>query len=83
MSLSLEETRAKLTAHFPDDTASEPDRWSALWEKGFLPWDRGVPNPALIDVLADRQDLIGDCMVNSRDHGELRKRALVPGCGTC
>ena len=82
MSLSLKEARAKLASHFADGKASEPDRWSALWDKGdFLPWDQGKPNPAFTDILTGRQDLIGSCTVQNH-HGETqRKTALVPGCG--
>ena len=82
MSLSLHDARAKLISHFAGDSASEPSRWSALWDDGsFLPWDRGESNPALIDVLTDRQDLIGNCMIKTRDGEQQRKQALVPGCG--
>ena len=82
MSLPLEEARAKLASHFADGKASEPDRWSALWDKGdFLPWDRGKPNPALADILTARQDLIGNCTAQNHKGERQRKRALVPGCG--
>lgn len=74
--------RARLLAHFSGDTAEHKERWSKLWDKGdFLPWDRGVWNPALEDVLAERQDLIGSRFVNNAECGQRRKRALVPGCG--
>lgn len=76
------DARAQLLAHFSGDTAAHSDRWSELWDKGdFLPWDRGTPNPALKDVLAQRQDLIGDCFVTDGKGGRRRKKALVPGCG--
>lgn len=82
MDVSLQEARARLMSHFADDSAARPDRWADLWDKGdFLPWDRGQPNPALIDVLADRQDFIGDCMKEGASGQKRRKRALVPGCG--
>ena len=56
--------------------------WSTLWDEGdFLPWDRATPNPALDDVLAYRQDLIGDCFVGDGKDGQRRKKALLPGCG--
>ncbi|KAI4287650.1 MAG: hypothetical protein L6R35_003093 [Caloplaca aegaea] len=73
--------RARLKAHFDVDTASHPDRWAKLWDAGnFLPWDRGTPNPAFVDLLDQRKDLIGGCFVE--DAGKRRrKRALVPGCG--
>ena len=79
---SLEESRAKLISHFAGDSAAKPERWSALWDEGnFLPWDRGKPNPALEDVLEDRQDLIGTSMGAQSGEEKCRKRALVPGCG--
>lgn len=73
--------RARLLALFSGDTKHN-DTWSKLWDKGdFLPWDRGTPNPALEDILLERQGLIGDCFVPD-DHGRRRrKKALVPGCG--
>ncbi|KAI4144825.1 MAG: hypothetical protein L6R39_004028 [Caloplaca ligustica] len=73
--------RARLKAHFDVPPASHPDRWAKLWETGdFLPWDRGTPNPALLELLNQRKDLIGDCFVE--DAGKRRrKRALIPGCG--
>ncbi|KAE8384562.1 S-adenosyl-L-methionine-dependent methyltransferase [Aspergillus alliaceus] len=39
-------------------------------------WDRGMPSPALIDILEGRQDLLNPFTADRR-----RKRALVPGCG--
>lgn len=76
------DARERLLAHFSGDTTAHTHRWSELWDKGdFLPWDRGTPNPALEDVLAHRQDLIGDCFVRDGIGGKRRKKALVPGCG--
>lgn len=43
-----------------------------------MPWDRAAPNPALIDTLNDRKDLLGDSPL--LPNGQ-RKRAFVPGCG--
>ncbi|KAL8916203.1 MAG: hypothetical protein Q9208_008655 [Pyrenodesmia sp. 3 TL-2023] len=73
--------RARLRAHFDVAPTSHPDRWNKLWDAGnFLPWDRITPNPAFVDLLDQRKDLIGDCFVE--DAGKRRrKRALVPGCG--
>lgn len=80
--MALQDARSRLLEHFDNDSSKQPDRWSALWNKGdFLPWDRGMPNPALVDVLTYRQDLIGTCF-KEEDNGENhRKKALVPGCG--
>jgi SAM-dependent methyltransferase len=74
--VSRTEARAKLLEHFKG-RENEPSAWDELWkENEFLPWDRGLPNPALVDVLNDRKDLIGD-----PTDGMRRKKALVPGCG--
>lgn len=77
------DARAQLLKHFAVDTAEHQNRWSQLWDKGdFLPWDRGAPNPALVDLLSYRRDLIGTSTVEHDEKGgRRRKRALVPGCG--
>lgn len=70
-----DDARERLRQHFLHDRT--PDRWDELWKGGtFLPWDRGVPNPALTDALA-KTTIIGSPL---REDGS-RKRALVPGCG--
>lgn len=52
--------------------------WASLWDKGHnLPWDRGFPNPALEDTLAQRAGTIGGPI----DQDGQRRKALVPGCG--
>ena len=74
--------RAKLLAHFAGDDSDHTRRWSQLWDKGdFLPFDRGVPNPALEDTLNDHQEILGSCFRNDGLGGKRRKKALVPGCG--
>jgi len=74
----LNDARARLAAHFsPHPPSAHPSHWDALWAKGdFLPWDRGQPNPALVDTLHDKRGLLGPPV-----EGGKRKRALVPGCG--
>lgn len=69
----------RLKSHFAGhDESAHPQRWDDLWkEKTFLPWDRGFANPALIDALNERADLLGSPV---KPDGS-RKRALVPGCG--
>jgi methyl halide transferase len=79
---SVIDARARLQSHFqgyPGDKYGEG--WENLWAKGdFLPWDKGAANPALFDILKERQDIIGNAMIEVE--GKLRrKRALVPGCG--
>ena len=80
--MTLQEDRARLMAHFAGDISKHPNKWSDLWDKGdYLPWDRGIPNPALLDTLTDRQDLLGSCWTEDALGHRRRKRALVPGCG--
>lgn len=80
--MALQEDRARLMAHFAGDTSKHPNKWSDLWDKGdFLPFDRGMPNPALVDTLTDQRDLLGPCFVEDDFGNKRRKRALVPGCG--
>lgn len=80
--MSLEESRARLISHFEGDASKHPSKWSALWDRGdFLPWDRGMPNPALEDTLSNRKDILGSCFGKNSIGDPRRKRALVPGCG--
>ena len=80
--MALQADRARLMSHFAGDASKHPNKWSALWDNGdFLPWDRGMPNPALEDTLADRNDLLGSCFTTDFLGNTRRKRALVPGCG--
>ncbi|ERF71266.1 hypothetical protein EPUS_05318 [Endocarpon pusillum Z07020] len=79
---SVIEARARLQGHFAEFSGDKYGQgWENLWAKGdFLPWDKGAPNPALIDTLQEQQNIIGNAMVEV--DGKLRrKRALVPGCG--
>ena len=79
--MALQQDRARLMAHFAGDASKHKNNWSDLWDQGdFLPWDRGMPNPALSDTLTDQRDLLGTCFVED-GFGKRRKRALVPGCG--
>ncbi|KAF2435499.1 S-adenosyl-L-methionine-dependent methyltransferase [Tothia fuscella] len=72
--------RERLRQHFLRENT--PQRWDDLWKAGsFLPWDRKTPNPALIDVLETRKDLLGDPFINEKDGTKRKKKALVPGCG--
>lgn len=72
--------RQKLHQHFKDQPAeAQTGRWDAMWQQNVTPWDRSLPNPALIDALNEKRDIIGA----STETSELvqRKKALVPGCG--
>lgn len=74
--------RAKLLALFAGDTSNHTERWSTLWDKGdFLPFDRGLPNPALEDTLNDQHEILGSCFRDDNGGERRRKKALVPGCG--
>jgi hypothetical protein len=71
-----QETRARLKAHFEEakGTTEHGSKWNELWKEGFVPWDKGVPSPALVDLLTERQDLFPS--IPGR-----RRKALVAGCG--
>ncbi|MCJ1310067.1 hypothetical protein MMC25_003728 [Agyrium rufum] len=84
--MSVDQVRERFHTHFAGadvDPKTAGDRWASLWDVGdFLPFDRGMPNPALEDILSKHQQIIGDCFVDSGSGGERRrKKALVPGCG--
>lgn len=76
------EYRAKLAAHFASKpTDSHPEGWNDLYASNFTPWDRGLPNPALVEALSC-SDLFGEPVVlNAKNTFQRMKRALVPGCG--
>lgn len=75
--MSSDDARAKLRELFRADYEQHPKQWSKLWESGdFLPWDRGEPSPALVDLLNERKGLLSQAVTEGR-----RKKALVPGCG--
>jgi hypothetical protein len=68
------DARARLREHFTGaDPSAHPTKWDDLWKQGFVPWDRGFPSPALVDLLSERRDLF--------PAKQGRKKALVPGCG--
>lgn len=82
VSEGVQDARARLQDHFAEYKEDRyAEGWSRLWDQGdFLPWDKGLPNPALYDILDKRHDLIGTAIVD--DSGsQRRKKALVPGCG--
>ncbi|PBP16007.1 thiol methyltransferase [Diplocarpon rosae] len=87
------DARARLLSHFTGVTGSTAHgtKWDELWNEGFLPWDRGFPNPALEDLLSAPGDLvpissarIQSSQSESQSQSQSRskkKKALVPGCG--
>lgn len=70
------DARARLLSHFTaaKGTTEHGAKWNELWKEGFLPWDKGIPNPALVDLLFERQDIVPP-------PSPKKKKALVPGCG--
>ena len=79
--MSTIDARERLKKHFADPT-DQLSRWAQLWEnEDFLPWDRGLPNPALVDMLSEKQNILGTCFKDDSSGEKQRKKALVPGCG--
>ena len=76
------DARERLRQHFLEKpTDSHPSGWDDLYEQDFTPWDRGSPNPALIETLS-RKDLFDEpTVLSAKNTFSRRKRALVPGCG--
>jgi len=71
------DVREKLRQHFMDQPAdAQTGRWDAMWQQQVTPWDRWAPNPALVDVLNEKSNLIG-----GPANSDKRPKALVPGCG--
>jgi SAM-dependent methyltransferase len=56
-------------------------KWIKMWDQNVTPWDRGQPSPALMDLLDERKDLVGQSWIVDPTQCKRRKRALVPGCG--
>lgn len=71
------DVREKLRQHFLDQPAeSQTGRWDAMWQQQVTPWDRWTPNPALVDILNSKSNLIPEA-----NSSKTRPKALVPGCG--
>jgi hypothetical protein len=69
------DARARLRAHFlSTEPSKHGEKWNELWKENFLPWDKGFPSPALVDLLSERQDILPDPSKAGK-----RLRALVPG----
>ncbi|KAG0131957.1 S-adenosyl-L-methionine-dependent methyltransferase [Tuber indicum] len=74
--------RQRLREIFSVSTDRHQEKWAELWDNGeFIPWDKGCPSPALVDLLAQRQQHTSFTAQDLVARGERRKRALVPGCG--
>jgi hypothetical protein len=69
------ETRVKLQAQFAYTApADHGTKWDECWKQDFAPWDKGFPNPALVDLLESGK-------IPVPEEGGKRMKALVPGCG--
>ena len=73
--------RERLRKLFDVEFEQHGERWDVLWQNKDLPFDRGTPNPALVDTLSEKGDLLGPPTYTAPDGVIRRKRALVPGCG--
>ncbi|KAF4550317.1 Thiopurine S-methyltransferase-like protein [Elsinoe fawcettii] len=78
--------RTRLRNHFQTDP-TDSSRWDDLWNQSYTPWDRGLPNPALSDLLANHHSALNPPVIAPKGHFDpahqkiRRPRALVPGCG--
>ncbi|KAF2752072.1 S-adenosyl-L-methionine-dependent methyltransferase [Sporormia fimetaria CBS 119925] len=72
------EPPGRLISHFQTKSVEQQGNgWSELWDNGENDlWDRGFPSPPMIDLMADRPDLL-----NPTNPDGSRKRAFVAGCG--
>jgi methyl halide transferase len=76
------EARERLRQHFQESSLEQhPDKWHDLYVQEWLPWDRSAPNPALIDTITQRVELLGPATSTDSSGNVIRKKALVPGCG--
>ncbi|RJE23296.1 Thiopurine S-methyltransferase TPMT [Aspergillus sclerotialis] len=74
-------TKSRLISHFEERPIQDHGSgWSSLWDTGNSNlWDRGIPSPALVDIIENHQQDQDLFYPFTADGG--RKRALVPGCG--
>jgi len=63
----------------PSPAGARTEDWDVMWQNKFTPWDRSEPNPALVDALNEKSDIINPPSTGS--DATRRKRVLVPGCG--
>ncbi|CUS15357.1 unnamed protein product [Tuber aestivum] len=74
-------TQDQFPLYCHSSTDRHQEKWAELWDNGESSWDKGAPNPALVDLLAQRQQHTSFTAQDLVARGERRKRALVPGCG--
>ncbi|KAL2128460.1 hypothetical protein VTI74DRAFT_9173 [Chaetomium olivicolor] len=71
-------TPTHLISHFIGrDRKEQSQGWSELWDTNKTYWDRGIPSPALIDLVESGTNLIP----KPSGTGGRKPLALVPGCG--
>jgi len=78
------DARSRLLSHFSTAQGSTEhgQKWDELYQQGWVPWDKGFPSPALVDLLSSpptSSSLKHPLLPEGKIGG--RKRALVPGCG--
>ncbi|KAJ5728078.1 hypothetical protein N7493_004408 [Penicillium malachiteum] len=74
--LQAPEGKSRLIRHFEKSSIEKHnDAWTDLWDTDNSDmWDRGKPSPALIDLLEQREDILGPIAADGR-------RKTVLGCG--
>ncbi|KUJ11960.1 S-adenosyl-L-methionine-dependent methyltransferase [Mollisia scopiformis] len=82
------DARARLLSHFSaaQGTTEHGQKWNELWQQNFLPWDKGFPSPALVDLLSSPPSSNSSkhpvlLPIRSAKDQKRRLKALVPGCG--
>jgi len=71
----MEDQRNKLREMMQSDSIPNTEKWDTLWRQSITPWDRGVPSPALVELLVDKKFSLFP------DSTGKKTQVLVPGCG--
>lgn len=64
-----------------DQPLQQAPEWDVMWQQKTTPWDRSEPNPALVDALNEKSDIVGSPTSTENGNAMRRKKALIPGCG--
>ncbi|RPA93366.1 S-adenosyl-L-methionine-dependent methyltransferase [Choiromyces venosus 120613-1] len=73
------DARERFRKHFLAPIEAHDQKWADLWEGGeFLPWDKGMASPALVDLMDQQKE---NPIFVAHNHKSGAKTALVPGCG--
>lgn len=88
MSTPNPDVRAQLVSHFSTATGSTAhgQKWDELYQVNFLPWDKGFPSPALVDLLSSPPQSSPHYFSRYPNllpspSGTKKLKALIPGCG--